>query len=100
MTEHQRGLNEFVGEDGSRNKSNDDASEYNHSVEGHIGYFSWYHGTPSLSFINSDATLNCDSLVGESLRVTLHEERVCGNCGEKLSKEHHNRPEEIRSRFG
>lgn len=86
MTERQRDLGDFGGEGRSRSKSSGDPPEYNYSIEGHIGYFSWYRGTPSLSFINSDATLNCDSLVGESLRVTLHEERVCGNCGEKLSK--------------
>jgi len=86
MTEHQRDLSDFVGEGGSRSKSGGDASEYHSSVEGHIGYFSWYRGIPSFSFINFDGTLDCDGLVDELLRVTLHEERVCANCGEKLSK--------------
>lgn len=89
MTKHQVDLGDFVGESGSRSKSSGDALEFHHSVEGYIGYFSWYRGTPSLSFINSDATLNCDGLEGESLHVILHEERVCANCGEKLSNPKH-----------
>jgi len=86
MTERQGGLGDFIDNGKSRSESSGDAPEYQYSVEGHIGYFSWYGGTPSLYFINSNATLNCDGLVGESLRVTLHEEHVCANCGEKLSE--------------
>jgi hypothetical protein len=71
MSSYQVGLNSFQGR----------SDDFAHSREGHLDHLAWSRGRPSLRFFGFDEPVNCDGLLGEEIRITIHDENVCTSCG-------------------
>ena len=71
MSGYQVGLNSFGEKDAS----------YTHQREGYLDHITWYKGRPALQFFGFEHPINCDALIGEDVRITIHEDEVCPSCG-------------------
>lgn len=71
MSGYQVGLNSF----GSQ------TANFPHQRDGYLDHLTWHNNRPALRFFEFNHPVNCDSLIGEEIRITVHDSHVCSSCG-------------------
>jgi hypothetical protein len=74
MSGYQVGLNSFGSEQ----------ADFPHQRDGYLDHLTWYNGRPALRFFGFDDPVNCDALIGEQIRITVHDDSVCSSCGDDV----------------